>query len=128
MHDFKEAPNLKLPYFCQTQSSFMQHFRMSSLSMNLYYTQFSKNHDLLRVAFKQQIIEILDFEHLKQAYSLYFLNRGAKNCEHDSSSDFDENDEIIYVLLCFLSIYEIDKNRSHFEFVHLFTCSFIFKY
>lgn len=107
-----------MSFFLQTlsfPSSFSKFFEFK----REYMTQYSKNHNLLKTNYKTHAQASLDFESFTNVcHSIFFL-------EPNIFRDFCESsDKFIYLIVGLLSIYEIDKNISHFEFV-LFSNPFI---
>lgn len=94
---------------------------------NSYCSQFLKNYELLRKSFKKSKRNSLDFEYLyDEFHSKNFPN---EILEFQSETDDEKRAKIAYVLIGLLSIYEVDKNLSHFLFVNFhFLCYFCLKW
>lgn len=92
--------------------------------------QYSKNHKLLKVAFQKKIPSSFDvplFQHIsssssdflpiisKIASELLYQNPSSKKLKLE---EFHEGLLAIYLLLCYLTLYESCNALSHFDFVN----------
>lgn len=94
--------------------------------------QFSKNHKLLKVAFQKKIVPSFNiplFQHISSASSnfLAIISKIASELLYQNSSnkkfkleELPEGLLAIYLLLCYLSLYESNRVLSHFDFVNFF--------
>lgn len=102
-------------------------YPINNLSMNIFYLyclkdsyslQFLKNYDLIRKIFIHEEKKTLDFEYLYDLYNSWPFSKNIK--EINVQDDQKENSKLVYVLLGLLSVFEVDRNLSHFYFVNIY--------
>lgn len=104
-----------MSFFIQTllfPTNFLQFFEFKEE----YAMQYSKNYNILKKVLRNQTKNSLEFDHFMNAcHSLFY-------CEANTFIDLFnvEDPSSLYVLVSLLSIYEVDKNLSHFDFVYFF--------
>lgn len=128
MNKFQE--NIQYFVVYQNQVFSYNHSRLF-VYKDLYSSQFLRNHQLLRTEFQYKVVASFDLDLIKRtSTALNHPNAWQNNLltledKHDSANA--EKLSFIYLALCLLSIYEIDKNQSHFYFVSLFFLNFLKK-
>lgn len=103
--------SLKMNFFTQILS-FPPYFSEFFEFKEDYISQYSKNYNLLKNVFKIQTKSTLEFQSLANTCQRMFFQ--AKLILKDSGV---ENGQFFYLLVSLLSIYEVDKNLAHFDFV-----------
>lgn len=76
-----------------------------------YISQYSKNYNLLKNVFRIQTKSTLEFQSLANTCQKMFFQGSSM------LKDPGVNGHFFYLLVSLLSIYEVDKNLAHFDFV-----------
>lgn len=96
---------------------------MSTELLNKYTSHFQRNHDILLKYHQRQIPSLFHYEFIQHNYHSFIshLNMGKKTqLPFDPEINIALNELDFHVFLGLLTIYEVQINMSHFEFVIIF--------
>lgn len=86
------------------------------------FIQYEKNYNLLRKNDQRSLPSSLDYEYIQNIY--FYMVTNQEFAQRVISSKDEEKNTMVYILLSLLSMFEVEHNITHFDFVIKYNCFF----